>query len=53
MEKGPLIEWVWHGHETIESIPLLLDGAEQIEIFCPPITILIYTAEHIFNLKGN
>jgi len=35
MEKEPLIKLVWHGHETIESIPALLDQAEQIEITLP------------------
>lgn len=35
MEKEPLIELPWHGHETIESIPALLDQAEQIKITLP------------------
>jgi hypothetical protein len=32
VEKEPLIKLTWHGHETVESIPALLDQAEQIEI---------------------
>jgi len=35
MELEPLIKLPWHGHETIESIPALLDQAEQIEITLP------------------
>ncbi len=35
MEKEPLIELPWHGHETIESIPVLLDQAEKIKITLP------------------
>ena len=35
MEKEPLIELPWHGHETIEAIPALLDQAEQIKITLP------------------
>jgi hypothetical protein len=33
--KEPLITLPWHGHETIESIPALLDDALQIEITLP------------------
>ena len=33
--KEPLISLPWHGHETIESIPALLDDALQIEITLP------------------
>ena len=39
MEKEPLIRWAWYGHEAIESIPSLLNRAEQIEIPCPPTAI--------------
>jgi hypothetical protein len=35
MEKEPLIKLPWHGHETIESIPSLLDTAQEIEITLP------------------
>ena len=35
MEKEPLVKLTWHGHETIESIPALLDQAKQIEITLP------------------
>ena len=35
MEKEPLIKLTWRGHETIESIPPLLDDARQIEIILP------------------
>jgi hypothetical protein len=35
MEKEPLIKLPWHGHETIESIPPLLDKAQRIEITLP------------------
>ncbi|PTR16164.1 hypothetical protein C8R31_102178 [Nitrosospira sp. Nsp2] len=35
MEKEPLITLPWHGHETIESIPALLDDALEIEITLP------------------
>ncbi|MDN5850321.1 MAG: hypothetical protein L0H63_11925 [Nitrococcus sp.] len=30
-----MVKLPWHGHETIESIPSLLDRAEQIEITLP------------------
>jgi hypothetical protein len=33
--KEPLISLPWHGHETIKSIPALLDDALQIEITLP------------------
>lgn len=35
VEKEPLIKLTWHGHETVESIPALLDQAEQIEVILP------------------
>ena len=35
MEKKPLVSLPWHGHETIESIPALLDDALEIEITLP------------------
>ena len=35
MEKEPLIKLPWRGRETIESIPLLLEGAQRIEITLP------------------
>ncbi|WP_139149223.1 hypothetical protein [Nitrosospira sp. Nsp13] len=35
MEKEPLIKLTWHGRETVESIPALLDQAEQIEVILP------------------
>ena len=35
MEKEPLIKLTWHGHETVASIPALLDQAGQIEIILP------------------
>lgn len=35
MEKKPLSKLTWHGHETIEPIPALLDQAMQIEITLP------------------
>ncbi|SCY29099.1 hypothetical protein SAMN05216420_104131 [Nitrosospira sp. Nl5] len=35
MEKEPLIELPWHGHETIEAVPALLEQAEQIKITLP------------------
>jgi hypothetical protein len=33
--KEPLISLPWHGHETIEAIPALLEDALQIEITLP------------------
>lgn len=36
MDKHPLIKVTWRGRETIESVPSLLDQAEQIEIKLPP-----------------
>lgn len=35
MKKEPLIKLTWHGHETIESVPSLLDQAQQVEITLP------------------
>lgn len=35
MEKEPLVKLTWRGHETVESIPALLDQTEQIEIVLP------------------
>lgn len=35
MEKDPLIKLTWHGHETIEAIPELLNHAQQLEITLP------------------
>lgn len=35
MEIEPVIKLPWHGHETIESIPSLLNRAKQIEITLP------------------
>ena len=35
IEKEPLIKLTWRGRETVESVPLLLDHAEQIEIDLP------------------
>lgn len=35
MEKEPLIKLPWHGHETVESIPALLNDALEIEITLP------------------
>ncbi|SEO56122.1 hypothetical protein [Nitrosovibrio sp. Nv6] len=35
MEKDPLIKLTWRGHETIESIPALLDHAQKLEITLP------------------
>ncbi|MBA4143737.1 MAG: hypothetical protein H0X43_12235 [Nitrosospira sp.] len=35
MEKEPLVKLPWHGHETIESIPSLLETAQEIEITLP------------------
>ncbi|MEP6877677.1 MAG: hypothetical protein ABI865_02410 [Nitrosospira sp.] len=35
MDKEPLIKLTWHGHETVESIPALLNQAKQIEITLP------------------
>ncbi|SOD41787.1 hypothetical protein SAMN06298226_2090 [Nitrosovibrio sp. Nv4] len=35
MEKDPLIKLTWRGHETIESIPALLDHARKLEITLP------------------
>lgn len=35
MKKEPLIRLTWHGHETIEVIPKLLEEAEEIEIALP------------------
>lgn len=35
MEKEPLIKLPWHGHETIEAIPPLLDQAQKLEITLP------------------
>ncbi|WP_151898891.1 hypothetical protein [Nitrosospira lacus] len=35
MEKEPAIRLTWHGHETVESIPALLDQAGQIEVILP------------------
>lgn len=35
MEKEPLIKLPWHGHETIEAVPSLLDQAQRIEITLP------------------
>jgi hypothetical protein len=35
MEKEPLIKLPWHGHETIASIPALLDKGQRIEITLP------------------
>jgi hypothetical protein len=35
MEKEPLIKLPWHGHETIASIPSLLDKGDRIEILLP------------------
>ena len=36
MDKEPLIKLTWRGRETVESVPSLLDRAEQIEIALPP-----------------
>ncbi len=35
MDKEPLLKLTWHGHETAEAIPSLLDRAEQLEINLP------------------
>lgn len=35
MEKDPSIKLTWRGHETIESIPALLDHARKLEITLP------------------
>jgi hypothetical protein len=35
MEKEPLIKLTWHGHETIASLPVLLEQAGQIAIALP------------------
>ena len=35
MDKEPLLKLTWHGHETVEAVPLLLATAEQIEIELP------------------
>lgn len=36
MGKEPSIKLTWRGHETVESIPTLLDETEQIEFILPP-----------------
>ena len=36
MDKEPLIKLTWRGRETVESVPLLLQRAEHIEIDLPP-----------------
>lgn len=35
MEKTPSITLPWHGQETIESIPQLLEHSQQIEVVLP------------------
>lgn len=35
MDKAPLLKLTWHGHETVETVPSLLDLAEQLEINLP------------------
>ncbi len=35
MDKEPLLKLTWHGRETAEAIPSLLDRAEQLEINLP------------------
>jgi len=35
MDREPLIKLTWRGNETIESVPSLLDRAEQLEIDLP------------------
>jgi hypothetical protein len=35
MEKEPWIRLIWHGHETIASLPVLLEQTEQIGIDLP------------------
>ncbi|MDT8404993.1 hypothetical protein [Sulfuriflexus sp.] len=35
MNREPLIHLMWHGQETVEAIPELLQQAEQIEIELP------------------
>lgn len=35
MEKEPWIRLIWHGHETIASLPALLEQTEQIGIDLP------------------
>jgi hypothetical protein len=36
MDMEPLIKLTWRGRETVESVPSLLQRAEQIEIHLPP-----------------
>lgn len=35
MDREPLVRLMWHGYETIEVIPELLNQAEKIEIQLP------------------
>lgn len=36
MEKEPLIRVTWHGRETAEKIPSLIEQAQRVEITLPP-----------------